>query len=110
MTAKPFIPKVFFHPGIMLDEKMKEMNLGIKDLSQKTHIPEQTIWDITNGDASISINIAYALETITHIPARIWVKSQHLYDDYVLSKRSLNYADRINRSERRISGMMLSEE
>ena len=110
MIAKPFTPSVFFHPGTTLDEKMKEMNLGMKDLSAMTGIPEHTIWNITNGDASISVDIALALETATHIPARMWLKSQHLYDDYQLSQRSSTYADRIGQFERQTSGMMASEE
>ena len=110
MIAKAFTPSVFFHPGITLDEKMKEMNLGMKDLSAMTGIPEQTIWNITNGEASISVNIALALEKATHIPARMWLKSQHLYDDYQLSQRSSTYMNRMELFERRTSSMMVSEE
>ena len=107
---EPFSPSVFFHPGTTLEEKLREMGMGIKELAERTSIPERVIWDVTNGDASISPEMAVSFEQVTHIPARLWMKSQHLYDEYVLAKRPINYLDRISAWERTDSPLVVAEE
>jgi addiction module HigA family antidote len=110
MERKAFTPSVFFHPGVTLDEKLKEMKMDIKEFSRMTSVPERVVWDVTNGDASISADMALAFEKVTQIPARLWIKSQHLYDEYILTQRPTTYLDRLERWEHEASRWVVAEE
>ena len=43
MTTSKFVPKVVFHPGVTLAEKLKEMNMSIKEFALRVSKPEKTI-------------------------------------------------------------------
>lgn len=104
-----FTPTTCFHPGMTLDEKLREMGMGIEEFSRLTSVPERVIWDVTNGDASISADMALSFEKVTQIPARMWIKTQHMYDEYVLSHRPADYLDRLKTWERTASRMVVAE-
>lgn len=105
-----FTPAMCYHPGVTLDEKLREMGMSIKEFSRLTSVPERVIWDVTNGDASITADMALSFEKVTQIPARMWIKTQHLYDEYVLSHRPSDYLDRLKTWERAASRMVVAEE
>ena len=105
-----FVPTRCYHPGVTLDEKLREMEMDIKEFSRLTSVPERVIWDVTNGDASITAEMALSFEKVTQIPARMWIKTQHLYDEYVLSHRSADYLDRLKTWERTTSRMVVAED
>ena len=43
MATSKFIPSVAFHPGVTLAEKLKEINMSIKEFALRASKPEKTI-------------------------------------------------------------------
>ena len=97
---------IAFHPGETLEEKIKEMNISLSDFAKTSNVPECILTDIINGDASVSTDIAIALENVTEIPARMWIKMQHAYDNYILSQEKETYMERISRLTRRYASVL----
>lgn len=86
---------IAFHPGETLKEKLEEMSMSVHDFAETSKVPEVMIQDIINGDVSVSSEIAIAFEQVTQIPAHMWIKMQHSYDDYFLAKKRSTYMDRL---------------
>ena len=82
MTTSKFIPAVAFHPGMTLAEKLKEMDMGIKEFAIRTSKPEKTIHAVIKGESSITSDMAVAFESVTNIPAHFWLNKQRNYDEY----------------------------
>lgn len=82
-----FTPNVAFHPGITLDEKLKEMSMSIKEFAVRTSKPEKTIHAVINGESSITSDMAVAFETVTKIPANFWMNKQRSYDEFKVRKQ-----------------------
>lgn len=97
----------YFHPGEDLDEKLQEMKMGIDEFSQLCHLPERIVRDIINGEASITADIALAFEDVTQIPASMWLRAQHDYDEYIVSKkRKSSYIAALQRFTRRAAAVL----
>jgi len=86
---------VSFHPGEDLEEKLQEMQMSVEDFAKASKVPLNIVEDIINGEASISADIAIAFEQVTGIPATMWIKMQHHYDDYILSQKRSSYLERL---------------
>ena len=80
-TSK-FVPKVVFHPGVTLAEKLKEMNMSIKEFALRVSKPEKTIHAVIKGDSSVTSDMSVAFESVTNIPAHFWLNKQRNYDEY----------------------------
>lgn len=78
---------VSFHPGEELAEKLGEMNLSARDFAKETQLSESYIYDVLSCKASITPKEAVAFEMVTKIPASLWLKMQHDYDDFILSQK-----------------------
>lgn len=72
----------YFHPGEDLEEKLQEMGIGVAEFSARAQLPETIVGDIIKGEASITADIAIAFEEVTQIPAYMWLRAQHDYDEY----------------------------
>lgn len=77
-----FIPAIAIHPGKTLEEKLKEMGMGVKEFAVRTSKPEKTIFAVLNGKSSITSDMAVAFESVTRIPAHFWLNKQRHYDEY----------------------------
>ncbi len=75
------------HPGEILIEELKRMDLGIKEFSIRINRAEKTIFDIIKLNSSITSDMAIAFEHVTKKPAQFWLKHQRLYDEYLARKR-----------------------
>ena len=75
------------HPGEVLDEKLKEMGMSIKEFALRVTKPEKTIIAVINGDSSITTEMAVSFEAVTKIPAHFWLRNQLLYDEYLERKK-----------------------
>ena len=83
MAASTFIPVKAFHPGVTLAEKLKEMDMGVKEFALRTSKPEKTIHAVIKGGSSITSDMAVAFESVTNIPAHFWLSKQRNYDEYL---------------------------
>ena len=81
----------------MLDEKLDEMGMSIENFSKETSIPASVLWDVTHGDKPVTADMALAFEKVTRIPARIWLKRQEGFDDYIGKKAKSSYMERVER-------------
>ncbi len=80
MAATKFKPSISFHPGVTLSEKLKELDINVKEFALLTSLSLDTIQGIIDGDISVTSDIAIVFEQITHIPAHFWLNKQHNYD------------------------------
>ncbi len=76
-----------YHPGTTLAEKLKEMEMGVKEFAVRVSKPEKTIFAVLNGNSSITTEMAVSFETVTKIPASFWLRKQQMYDEYMVRKK-----------------------
>lgn len=82
MATSKFIPAVAFHPGVTLAEKLKEIDMSIKEFALRASKPEKTIHAVIKGESSVTSDMAVAFESVTRIPAHFWLNKQRNYDEY----------------------------
>lgn len=89
MSIKANVSKLIrvHHPGEILDEKLQEMEMSIKEFALRTTKPEKTIIAVINGNSSITTEMAVSFETVTKIPASFWLRNQQLFDEYIVRKK-----------------------
>lgn len=87
-TLEKFVPPVKFHPGTTLSDKLKEMEMSIKEFAIRTSKPEKTIFAVIGGKSSVTSDMAVAFESVTKIPAHFWLNKQRGYDEYVARQKS----------------------
>ena len=83
VQSNEYHPKVVFHPGEALKEKLEELGFGPKEFALRTGKPEQTISKVLNGKSSITPEMSVLFEAVTKIPVSFWQKKQARYDEYV---------------------------
>ncbi len=78
---------VVYHPGEILEEKLQEMGMGVKEFATRVSKPEKTIIAVMKGKSSITPDMAVAFEMVTKIPARMWLRHQRSYDEFIARKK-----------------------
>ena len=76
-----------YHPGVTLAEKLKEMEMSVKEFAVRVSKPEKTIFAVINGSSSIITEMAVSFEAVTKIPASFWLRKQQMYDEYMVRKK-----------------------
>lgn len=104
-TTYKITPTEYFHPGEYLAEGLEEKQMTLEECAKQTQIPIQMIRDIIAGDASVTADIAIALENTLGMQASMWIKLQHAYDDYILSNKRTSYIDRLINFSRRTAAV-----
>ena len=82
MTQKGQRVAEAFHPGDMLQEKLEELGMPIKEFALRCGKPEPTIHAVLKGKSSITPDMAILFEKVLGIPARLWLKLQCQFDEY----------------------------
>jgi len=83
-----FNPSIVFHPGVTLEEKLGEMEMSIKEFALRTSKPEKTIIAVIKGDSAVTPQMALLFESITKIPAHMWLNLQREYDEFVIREKA----------------------
>lgn len=78
-----FKPDYVPHPGLMLEERLEELGMSIKEFAIRTGKPEQTIIKIIGTKSAITSDMAVQFEDVLKIPASLWLKMQYSYDEYL---------------------------
>jgi|WetSurMetagenome_2_1015567.scaffolds.fasta_scaffold76649_2 HTH-type transcriptional regulator / antitoxin HigA len=78
-----YYPESVPHPGIDLNEKLEEINMGPKEFSIRTGKPEKTVSAILKGNSSITPDMAVQFEKVLNIPARFWLQRQYHFNEYI---------------------------
>lgn len=76
-----------YHPGVTLADKLKEMEMSVKEFAVRVSKPEKTIFAVISGNSSITTEMAVSFETVTKIPASFWLRKQQMYDEYIVRKK-----------------------
>lgn len=82
------------------------MEMSVKEFAEKSQVPEYIVQSIINGEESISADIAIAFEAVTGIPAKMWIRSQHHYDEYILAHKRVSYLERLLKLPRRVAAVL----
>lgn len=80
-------PSIVFHPGELLQEKLEESGMGIKEFAIRTGKPEKTIFAVINGSSSLTVEMAILFEEILKIPAHFWTNLQRNYDEFIARQK-----------------------
>lgn len=81
------------HPGLTLSEKLREMEMSVKEFAVRVSKPEKTIFAVIRGNSSITTEMAVAYEAVTKIPASFWLRKQQMYDEYRVRKKKEEEAE-----------------
>jgi antitoxin HigA-1 len=68
------------HPGLLLAESLRALELGITEAARRLGISRVSLSRVTNGRAAISSDLALRLETAGLSSARFWMALQVNYD------------------------------
>lgn len=78
--AHYFEPDWAVHPGVILKEKLAEMDMSLKEFSVRIGKPEQSLLEVIDGTASVTPELAVLFETVLGIPVTFWRDLQWDYD------------------------------
>jgi len=68
------------HPGEILKEELKELQLSANKFAGKLHVPTNRITEILNGQRAITADTALRLSMFFGTTAEFWLKLQNAYD------------------------------
>jgi HTH-type transcriptional regulator / antitoxin HigA len=80
-TKNQYIPETVTHPGSTLEEKLKELGMGLKEFAILTGKPEKTISRILFESGSITPEMAILFEDVLYIPAEFWLNRQMQFNE-----------------------------
>ena len=81
-TKNEYHPDTVSHPGMMLEEKLEELDMPVKEFAVRTGKPEQTIIKVLKGKSSITPDMAIQFEKVLGIPAKGWLRHDRAYQEY----------------------------
>ena len=80
MSAVGIAPNYAVHPGTMLEEWLEENRMSQTEFALRIGRSVKNVNQIVNGVADVSPDLALGLETVTGVPARLWLNMQAQYD------------------------------
>lgn len=85
------------HPGVILQKKLDEMSMSVKEFALRVTKSTSTINDILKGKGSITPEIALAFENVTLESAHYWLDLQSRHDEYGARMRLNNSSEEISK-------------
>ena len=82
-----YTPEVAEHPGVLLEEKLQEMDMAIKEFAARAEKPEKSVIDVIQGQCSITPDMAIAIEYVTGMSADVLLNWQRRYDEQKTRKK-----------------------
>jgi plasmid maintenance system antidote protein VapI len=80
-----YFGNIAFHPSEILEEKLNELNLSIKEFSNQSGVCENTIIQFLKKEIDITPDIAEKFEQTLKIPAYLWLLKQKNYNEFLNS-------------------------
>ena len=74
-----FRPDYAVPPGRTLEEAMEHYGIGHEELADHLGLTTERLYELLKGDVLIDAEIATQLESITQVPARIWISLEATY-------------------------------
>ena len=75
--TRPFLP---LHPGTILKEELKERGIKQKIFAEWIGMRPSHLSALLHGARNISPQVAARIESVLHIPARVWLNLQNNYN------------------------------
>ena len=88
---------IVVHPGVILQKKLDEMSMSVKEFALRVTKSTSTINDILKGKGSITPEIALAFENVTLESAHYWLDLQSRHDEYGARMRLNNSSEEISK-------------
>jgi len=82
LSDNQYWPDYVVCPGETLQEEMEEHGMTIEEVASLAGMSTGDIEEILSGDLPITPSIASSLESVTGIPARLWLNLEDLYRGY----------------------------
>jgi addiction module HigA family antidote len=89
------------HPGMILQDEMKERQLTQKQLSDLLGVSQPLLSEIINQKRRISIEMALKLESVLETPAETWLNLQKRYDYVTTYQRNQKLLEKLQLSQQR---------
>ena len=75
-----YIPGKMEHPGVLIEEKLQEMEMSVKEFALRADKTEQSVLDVIQGKCSITPEMAILAEYVTGMSAEVLLNWQKEYD------------------------------
>jgi HTH-type transcriptional regulator/antitoxin HigA len=72
---------VAFHPGYYVKDLIEELGIIPATFAERVGISKETIRELTNGEISLSDEIAHKLSVATGISVDLWLNLQRSYNE-----------------------------
>jgi antitoxin HigA-1 len=100
------VPLTATHPGIILQDEMKERSLTQKQLADLLKVSQPLLSEIINQKRRISIEMALKLEEVLETPAEIWLNLQKRYDFVTTYHRNQKLLEKLQISQQRRKSLL----
>lgn len=94
------------HPGGVLEEKLQEIGMSVKEFAFRADRPEQSVLEIIQGTCSITPDMAIIIEYVTGMSAEVLLNWQRKYDE---SKARRTAMERLGNDRAWLSSFPLEE-
>lgn len=79
---------VAFHPGYYIGEIIEELGITPAAFAERVGISKETIRELTNGEISLSDEMARKVSAATGISVDLWLNLQRSFDEKAHSPES----------------------
>ena len=69
------------HPGVLLEERLREMGMSVKEFASRANRPEQPVLEVIQGICSVTPEMALVIEYVTGMSAAVLLNWQKKYDE-----------------------------
>ena len=87
---------LIIHPGETLAEVIRDRNLSLKELANKTNLNENYLKSIINGENNITKALAKRLENTLNIEEQFWINLQNIYNKEMSEYKLFNNISKDN--------------
>ena len=94
------------HPGVILEEKLQEIGMSVKEFAFRADRPEQSVLEIIRGTCSITPDMAITIEYVTGMSAEVLLNWQRKYDEYKARRTAM---DRLGKDRTWLSSFPMEE-
>ena len=79
---------IAFHPGYYVKDLIEELGIIPATFAERVGISKETIRELTNGEISLSDEMAHKLSAATGISVDLWLNLQKSFDEKTHSPES----------------------
>lgn len=100
------VPATATHPGVILQDEMRERKLTQKQMSDLMKVSQPLLSEIINQKRRISIEMSLKLEKVLDTPAETWLNLQKRYDYVITYHRNQKLLEKLHLSQQRRKSLL----